>query len=304
MADYDVFGLRIRSEIELPELFPAHGDGKADVTISLGAVPDAEEGAWPGTVDGSLLLAVADVARYAVTGGNSIVVDPLAGVPERNVKLFLLGSVFGALLIQRGLLPLHANAVEIGGRAVAFMGPSGEGKSTLAAWLHDRGHRIIADDVCVIGFGGDGRAYVAPGLPRLRLWADALERSGRETRNYERSYVGEAEEEEKFDVPLGEARTARSRLPLAGLYLLDRGTEFSIDRLQGVEATDVVFSNTYRGGFIIPSNAQREHWSSCVRLVRSVPVSRFTRIWSLDRMDDQYSRLLEHVEEQLRRRAA
>ena len=56
----------------------------------------------------------------------------------------------GAALHQRGILPLHANAVEIDHRAVAFMGASGAGKSTLAAWFHDQGYPILADDVCVI----------------------------------------------------------------------------------------------------------------------------------------------------------
>ena len=81
-----------------------------------------------------------------------IVAEPRQGVPDSNVRLFLLGSAMGALLHQRGLLPLHTNAVEVGGRAFAFMGKSGAGKSTLAAWFHDRGFRIVADDVCVVGF--------------------------------------------------------------------------------------------------------------------------------------------------------
>ena len=43
------------------------------------------------------------------------------GASSRNVRVFLLGSAFGALLHQRGLLPLHANAVEVDGRAVATL---------------------------------------------------------------------------------------------------------------------------------------------------------------------------------------
>lgn len=144
------------------------------------------------------------------------------------MRLFLLGSAFGALLHQRGLLPLHANAVEIDGRAFAFMGPSGAGKSTLAAWFHRQGDSVIADDVCVVGFGGDGRSFAAPGLPRLRLWAEALELMGGDSANYDRSYVGNDALTEKFDVPMGEVATARSNIELGALYLLNRGDEFSI----------------------------------------------------------------------------
>ena len=77
-------------------------------------------------------------------------------VPDANIRLYLLGSAMGVLLHQRGLLPLHANAVEIDGKAFAFMGASGSGKSTLAAWFHDHGYRIIADDVCAVRFETEG----------------------------------------------------------------------------------------------------------------------------------------------------
>ena len=92
--------------------------------------------------------------------GNQIVIDAAPDATDRNVRLFLLGSALGALLHQRGLLPLHANAIDLGGGAVAFSGHSGAGKSTIAAWFHDRGHRILADDVCVVGFDQSGRALV------------------------------------------------------------------------------------------------------------------------------------------------
>ncbi len=41
---------------------------------------------------------------------------------------------------------LQASAVAINGRAVLLLGPSGQGKSTLALALIDRGARLIGDD--------------------------------------------------------------------------------------------------------------------------------------------------------------
>src|SRR5258708_39789946 len=80
----------------------------------------------------------------------------------------------GAIFHQRGLLPLHANAIEVGGQAVAFVGPSGAGKSTLAAYFRDRGYRVLCDDVWVVSFGSDGEPLAWPGVPRVKLWGDAL----------------------------------------------------------------------------------------------------------------------------------
>ena len=126
-------------------------------------------------MEGGALLVVDKTARYFVADGSRIVVQPEEGASSRNVRLFLLGSAFGLLLHQRGLLPLHANAVEIDGRAVAFAGGPGAGKSTLAAWFSDRGFALIADDVAVIDFEGK-TPIIQPGLPRLRLWERAIER--------------------------------------------------------------------------------------------------------------------------------
>ena len=288
--DYRVFGLRIRSSIELAELIPATGEASPDVVIDEGTVPEPEGGSGLIAVDDALVLVVPKVARYRIRGGSRITVEPQPGVPRRNLRLFLLGSAFGALLHQRGLLPLHANAIEIGGKAVAFMGEPGAGKSTLAAWLHDRGQRIIADDVCVVGFDGD-KAVARPGFPRLRLWREALEASGRDPAAYPRSYAGD-ERFDKFDVAI---ESVSFDAPLAALYLLERGERPSIDRLSRLEAAEAVFANTYRGAYLTAVGGQTAHWKSAVRLVEQVPAFRAVRRWDPAALDEQCGLLLDHA---------
>ena len=291
--DYSIFGLRVRSSIPLPELFPAEGTGTADVTISLAPMPeasDAEPGLTP--VEGGLLLFLPNIARYRIERGSRITVEPEPAVPERNLRLFLLGSAFGALLHQRGILPLHANAVKLGGRAVAFMGESGAGKSTLAGWFHDQGCEVLADDVCAVAFR-DGECPVAlPGLPRLRLWRDALEEIGRDSRRYARSYVSK-DAEEKFDVPMD--ATAREPVPLAALYLLRAGEEFSIQQLTPLKAAEAVFDHTYRGAFVGPAHAAQAHWLSAVKLVRSTPAFELTRPRVLSALREYCARIRDHA---------
>lgn len=293
---YSVFGLRVESEIPIPELFPANrAEGAADVTIRLGSNPLAETmPTGVHDVTGGALLKVEDVGSYLVTGGNRIIVDPQAAVPAQNLRLYLLGSAFGILLHQRGLLPLHANAIEIDGRAFAFMGESGAGKSTLAAWFHDRGHRIIADDVCVIRFDDGGRPLAIPGLPRLRLWREILEATGRDAESYPRSFE-HADQPEKYDVPVAHSLTASQPIELAAIYLLARDGEFRIDPLTGVAAAEGVFANTYRGGYLQSVGCPVNHWESSVRLVRRVSVFSAARLWGLKDLDWQSQSLLDHA---------
>jgi hypothetical protein len=294
-SDYLVFGFKVRSDIPLPELLAEDSGGAPDVIIRSGPViapGDARTGLH--AHDGALILLIPDVGRYEVRDGSSIIVEAAPGAPDKNIRLFLLGSAFGALLHQRGLLPLHANAVEIDGRAVAFMGASGQGKSTLAAWFHDRGHRIIADDVCVVRFDAAGQAWALPGLPRLRLWQEALERMGRRAEDYERSYVGD-ELYGKFDVPLPEQTLAGKEIRLGALYKLAQGEEFEINLLAGADAAEAVFANTYRGHFLPLAKQQEHHWRSCVQLVKSTPVYQLSREWGLSKTEDQNRRLLRHA---------
>jgi hypothetical protein len=297
-ATYALFGLRIRSEVPLSGLPEVAPDGGTDVQISHGPAPAGTHPAGYSLGPAGTLLHVAKVGTFLIRDGREILVAPAAGASERNVRLFLLGSAFGALLHQRGLLPLHANAIEMEGRAVAFCGHSGAGKSTLAAWFHDRGHDVLADDVCVIGFDGEGGPLAYPGIPRLRLWREALEASGRRTGDYGRSFDGM----DKYDVPT-EREGALRPLPLSAIYLLrqtDGEDEPRAVRLNGVEMIDALVSNTYRGAYLKTIGRTGGHLEACLRVGRQVPVFRAERAWGFERFDEQARFLEAHAREQAR----
>lgn len=289
--DYSVFGFRVRSSFWLPELFPATEAGEPDISIVSGTIEGAPRESGVLAHDGDVLLTISNVARFKVSR-DRIVVDAQPGTDPRNVRLFLLGSAFGILLHQRGLLPLHANAVVIDRGAVAFMGESGAGKSTLAAWFHDRGHAVLSDDVCVVRFDDQGQAQAVPGLPRLRLWRDILDFTGRPAGELDRSYAGDEGSEEKFDVPLVPAGAAHGQFPITAVCLLERGPAFSISVLTGPGAVRAIFENTYRGSFLSATGTRQAHWEAAVRLARSTSVYRVERTWDLSRLEEESARLL------------
>lgn len=278
MHEYCLFGLALRSEMPLPELDPCeHGNADA-VTIRLSEVLEIprNEGDLPLRVTSlGAVLTIPGVARFRVRAGNSILVERSSGASDRNVRLFLLGSVMGVLLHQRGILPLHANAIAFDGHAVAFLGHSGAGKSTLAAAFHDRGSGILSDDVCALVRQEDGFVAQA-GIPRLRLWRDAVERSGRIVDGHERAF----DAVDKYTVPT--ASEARGiALPLRAIYLLVRedDVEPEIRPLSGLATVRALMENTYRGAFVGTVGDAATHFQTCLALSRAVPVFELVRPW-------------------------
>ncbi|MEO7820590.1 MAG: hypothetical protein ABIR51_03650 [Sphingomicrobium sp.] len=292
---YRLFGLTVHSALELPELQPALPADAPDLVIELGevAMPDASDQA-PQPIDGGSAIRVEGVARYAIRDGSRITVDPTAGAAARNVRLYLLGSAMGMLLHQRGILPLHANAVEVDGRAFAFMGASGAGKSTLAAWFHDRGFGIISDDVCAIRFDPSGHPMTGAGLPRLRLWREAIERSGRDPADFPRSYSGD-ETYDKYDVAVAPHLAGRQEIEVAAVYLMRVAAAPAISRLAGVATVEALFANTYRGAYVADSDQQRTHWQACVDLADRVPVFALDRVPGFARLDEEIDSILAHA---------
>lgn len=291
---YELFGLAIDSEIPLPELKAqpaADGSGNTDLSIRLG-LPAGEE-------DGGYVIDIEGVARFTIRGGTAIRVTPAEGAGEREVRLFLLGSAMGAALHQRGILPLHANAVEIDGRAVAFMGQSGAGKSTLAAWFHDQGHPILADDVCVIRADAGGTALAYPGLPRLRLWEDALEASGRVPADHSPSFRHDEGARRKFDVPIPVGSVASRPLPLAALFQLVQGPELRIERLTGSRAVEAISANTYRGRLIAEVGDSNAHVAACLAIARHIPVFTLERPFDRAGFDSQCAAVLHYCRSRL-----
>jgi hypothetical protein len=299
VARYEAFGLIIASQMLLPELHRiAEENGQpVDVEIWQGDVAPGLEGAClvePGVLarENTLLLDN-EVARYLIRDGRQITVEPKAGSSEREVRAFLLGTAFGALYHQRGLLPLHANAVELDGRAFAFVGPSRVGKSTLAAQFQRRGLHVLCDDVCVVNFDGKGQAIAWPGVPRIKLWIDALSALGRDPGDLERIF----DDEDKFSLPASD-NVARQPVPLTRVYALrsaDPDEPSSPARLYGASAVTTVMQNIYRLEFATPLRRMVAQFANAVALAQSTEVYDAPRRWGYDVIDDEVDSMLRHI---------
>ena len=252
---YSVYGLRVHAEIACPELpCDPQPDGNPDVTIRmLPPVPAASESLENGYYEvrpGVFRLVVKGVGRYLVEDGSRISIEPMTGSSADEVRLFLLGSVIGALLYQRGLFPLHGSAVETRWGAMMFVGAQGVGKSTLAAQFFRRGYRLLSDDVCAVT-ARSGILEVLPALAQFRLCADAYERF--DPPQDARFHV------DKFVVPLNQGYCP-DPAPLKAIHVLtdreDGGPQFDV--LRGFDRVQRLLENLYRPHFLKGQETQSD----------------------------------------------
>jgi hypothetical protein len=297
---YSCFDFRLRSEIPLRELVPAEdeADVRPIVDLRLGNVAAELPGAGAArsglqVAGEEAMLSVPNAGRYLVRGGREILVEPWPEGSERNLRLFLLGSALGIVCHQRGLLPLHANAIVADGGAVAFAGHSGAGKSTLAAYFERAGYEVLCDDVCVLSFDEAGLPSAWPGLPRLKLWGDAAAAFGHEKEGLDRAIDGM----DKYHVPLGRPGAARP-IPFRRLYLLGRAPqegEGEIVRLTGHKALEAVMAQTYRPQYLRPLGLAERHFRQCASLVAHAEIYAASRAWGYDVFEREAGKLERHI---------
>ncbi len=225
-------------------------------------------------VRGDLRLQVEGVARFRIQGGDRIAFEPWRddGDP-RDLRTFLLGSAVGALLIQRGMLVLHGNALEKDGRAIVGLGPSGAGKSTLAYALMREGWRLLADDLVAITPEG----LVLPGIPRIKLWHDAARAFGLDPASLPPIRQGL----NKY-LLMGEAvRRSANAVPLEALFLIHPGT-LEVDAPDRARITRVVSqkeaalalrNQAFRPRFVRGLGQEGPNFIALARLQKRVPLA-------------------------------
>jgi hypothetical protein len=125
---------------------------------------------------GRYLLEFFDLARFVIDfDEHRIEAIGAAGCTPATLAHLLLDQVLPRAVCHEGRMVVHASAVGLGdGRAVAFTGVSGRGKSTLAAAFLRAGHRLLSDD-CLLLENVSGRVCALPAYGSLRLWEDSAD---------------------------------------------------------------------------------------------------------------------------------
>ncbi len=293
---YRAYGLDIESERALP-LRPAPPGAKPDLTVEFDDRAPAEPPSGPDRRD----LRVTDsgwTLRYDNRAGGWMAFDYSA--PERRLAVSgsvgrdalegpLSGLVWGVLLRLGGATLLHAACVGWGRRrAIAILGASGHGKSTLAGALVAQGATSLAEDLLLLRSGPEGFVPEA-GAPTLNLLADAY----RHLAPHLRAASTRPSEEDKIRLTFGgEAPPAT----LSAIYVLEPPGptgELSLERLSGASAIGALAEHLYGDRWIRPAGSG--DLAFCARLGREVPVFALSRPWALEGVLDTAARLRSHA---------
>lgn len=189
---YHAYGLCLASDTALPELSAGCDHAAPDVTLRLMAparrlraprwvfrsqAPDGSSWLRCARIAQGYLLRFAGLADFFLAADGSSVACHASSFSRDDPALrhLALDQVMPLSWKLRGGEALHASAVAIDGRVCAFFGPTGAGKSTLAASLVAAGYPLVCDDCLALLPPRDGAPLeVQPAYAALRLWPDAL----------------------------------------------------------------------------------------------------------------------------------
>lgn len=279
MLIFHGFGLNISSDIKLSPLIKLSNSDSLpiDLTITQGIIskkglqtPNTKKLYIQATTN-HLWLHVPKVAWFEVVNGNRIVYMPEPGADQQTLVLFLLGSCLGCILHQRHYLVMHANTIRFGNQCVLFAGQSGQGKSTLAAALHQRGLQVLADDISAI----NNQREVIPGYPQLKLWQDSAQKLNIEFRHLSKI----RQQVNKFAYPLDHDSYCSKPLPLAAIYLLNTHSQdgFKKEIITGFNKFNPIKNNTYRPGYVKALDLQTIQLNLTSQLAKNIHLIRITR---------------------------
>jgi hypothetical protein len=121
------------------------------------------------------LLRFPGLADFEVAGdGATVTAYPVPTTDTDTLEHLYVNQVVPLALSRQGRPSFHASVVTVPGGAVAFLGETGMGKSTLAASFALEEAEFLTDDSLLIE-ETDAGCLAIPSHASLRLWADSVE---------------------------------------------------------------------------------------------------------------------------------
>ena len=190
MNSYAYFDGVLLSELPLPELLPGHSSGApAAIEIRLGGPgkslrsdllyqwidPEGEVDLELRNTESHYQLTVPGIVSATMNfKASQLTVMPLCD-DESLLREQLLDQLLPRVMSNYIPLVMHASCVTKAGKTLAFIGNSGAGKSTIAAYFQQAGWSVMTDD-CLKVSVSDNRVSACGAYPGLKLLPDSNER--------------------------------------------------------------------------------------------------------------------------------
>lgn len=295
-----LFGLTIAGDFPFTvRLPPGHGPAALSIFLSPRPLPAAGPPVYTSLLRGQDGESLGHLHRepegeifrfpgagdFRIAGGR---IDGHLSHPEDGLaELRMLGPVLSYWLECHGVLTLHASAVELGGRAVAFVARHGVGKSGLTAGMIAGGASLLTDDVLAVEERED-RWEARPSYPLMRMWPDEAE-----------FFLGSFEDlppvrkdSQKKSVAVGEdgfGRFQEASPPLACIYLATRAEGEGSAAFQPVARSEALIElvrHSFSPRLVEAMGLQPARLDRLARLVRAVPVRRLVYPSGFERLEE------------------
>lgn len=166
---YEIFGLKVVSEIELPCYESNFKYSDVEIHIDSDIEGFDNRYFYVDVQKDVCYLNMPNAGLYKVEKGNKISIFISENADYRAIEMYLLAQCFATILIQRKSYPLHGAVMSKDGISICIVGDPGAGKSTLSTALMLKGWKILTDDLIGINYLDDF-PYAPPSYPYQKIW--------------------------------------------------------------------------------------------------------------------------------------
>jgi hypothetical protein len=284
---YSLYGLTVGSAIPLPcpreeralaspeiELLEC-GPIEIEQACNRARISFQGNGFWQSSIfaDGSAHVVWKEHFEFVVSAdAKHVLWRKLQEVSNEVFFTYFLGQVLSYCLLARGIEPLHATAVVVGNQAIAFLGDSGFGKSTLAAAFLQKGYALLTDDVLALEFR-DEKVWARPGIARVKLNPDSADAVFGGHRSIPMNSFTS-----KMIFPLNDSQHGNRMVALRALYVLPHTPSKSrimVRRLSGRSSFLPIVQNTFNTT-VLHAGRLKQQFAFASKLASIVPIKRLS----------------------------
>ncbi|WBW98965.1 hypothetical protein [Oceanirhabdus sp. W0125-5] len=278
---YSVYGLHIKSNIEINEFleYKKEKEENDQITIDYGIMDCdikkmLQQKKKSYITKNRIWFHIPKVASYLIENGNRVIIEPCENHDKKLLRVYILGSVMGFLMLQRNKLAIHGGAILINNNGVIISGERGAGKSTLVTHLVKKGYKFISDDVAAITVKED--ILIDPGFPFHKLCADMVENMNYDKDKCELIAI---EDIVKYIVPDLKSFMCKPTPVRVFCELTESDVEeVSIEKIKGNEKLLLIMKHIYRGEFLCYlGGISKEHFKQCLEVAKKIEVYKITR---------------------------